>query len=448
MPAGEVVEFRPRGLRDVGDAAKASKLILLLQGPVGPFFRVLQKQLESDGHETCRITFNPGDRYYSGKHNCLRFAGTPGDFSDFLTKFTDGRPVDAVILFGAMRPHHQVARHFFAAANVPVICLEEGYQRPGFITAELGGNNAHSPIAGRVAPRREIDLPAPKPASTRSAFNQMARYAASYYIRQAILSSLREHKGFHKRSRANLVREAAYWVRNYYRRMRHSLPNMRQIERLLEVYDKRYYLIPFQVSDDAQLTSPAARGWSNELLALKTIESFARNAPADHRLVFKIHPLERGHSNAHAMVAEIAGQFGVAGRVDVIDTGSMGLLARHSAGMITINSTSGLSAIYHGVPLGVLGKAIYGNRQLCSLLDSTNDIDRFWCNGKVAKQRIRHGYLHYVARNCLLPGDFYLAQEQGVAVHHLLQMVKRVTDRSATMDKTSSNVVVLERLYG
>src|SRR3546814_19076252 len=74
--------------------------------------------------------------------------------------------------------------------------------------------------------------------------------------------------------------------------------------------------------------------------------------------------MERGHSTDRKFIMQTACALGIADRVDVIDIGSLGLLTRHSAGMITINSTSGLSAIFHGVPLLVIGDALSANAKL------------------------------------------------------------------------------------
>ena len=39
------------------------------------------------------------------------------------------------------------------------MCLEEGYFRTGYVTIEEGGNNASSPIAGKVPNFEEVDFP-------------------------------------------------------------------------------------------------------------------------------------------------------------------------------------------------------------------------------------------------------------------------------------------------
>src|SRR3546814_4538429 len=41
--------------------------VLLLQGPVGPFFRHLQQHLEDSGFDAWRICFNAGDRFFASR---------------------------------------------------------------------------------------------------------------------------------------------------------------------------------------------------------------------------------------------------------------------------------------------------------------------------------------------------------------------------------------------
>src|SRR3546814_3668112 len=85
---------------------------------------------------------------------------------------------------------------------------------------------------------------------------------------------------------------------------------------------------------------------------------------------------------------------GIADRVDVIDIGSLGLLTRHSAGMITINSTSGLSAIFHGVPLLVIGDALYANDKLAVCGNGQPNFDAFWTCGHRVSAAIRRSEEH------------------------------------------------------
>ena len=155
-----------------------------------------------------------------------------------------------------------------------------------------------------------------------------------------------------------------------------------------------------------------ALGWTADRLIKDVLNAFARQAPGGSRLAFKIHPLERGHTGARRTVMETATRLGIAQRVDVLETGSLGLLIRHAAGVITINSTAGLSAIFHGTPLLVVGKAVYSHPALATCAQGEPRFDGFWSGGPVADAQLRHRYLAWIRQEALVPGDFYA--EEGI----------------------------------
>lgn len=157
---------------------------------------------------------------------------------------------------------------------------------------------------------------------------------------------------------------------------------------------------------------------------MESLKSFAQSAPPRHRLVFKIHPLERGHSRDHQLVRQTARMLGIEDRVDVLDAGSLGLLTRHAAGMITINSTSGISAIYHGVPLMVVGEAFYANDELATCAHGKPDFDAFWAGGHVADEGLRRRYLSWIRHACLKPGDFYAREGIEHACAGVIDMIR------------------------
>ena len=435
MPTGSVVKLRSSD-RDHRTGGSASRHILLLQGPVGWFFSRLHSGFEQAGFQVTRVTFGPADRYFNRGKPSVRFRGGADEFAVWLDKFSQNKSFGAVVLFGATRPLHVVACAYFKSRGIPVLCLEEGYLRPGYITAELGGNNFQSPAANQLGEATNWSKLVQPPASTVSSFKQMARYGFTYYALHSLFAGYRERQGFHKRHRTNIGRELFCWFRNFVRSNRHGLKNMRRIEYLLENHDRNYFVVPFQVADDAQLTGAASNGWNNDSLALSVIESFARFARPTQQLVFKVHPLERGHSDAVKIVSEIAEGCGVASRVHVVDTGSIGLLTRHSAGMVTINSTSGFSAINHGVPLAVLGKAIYAIPEICTVVQTTDDLNHFWANGFAADRLVRLNYVDSIKTRCLLPGDYYLARESDIAIAQLVKKIEAIIggDLQALLD--------------
>lgn len=406
--------------------SKSAPRVLLLQGPVGPFFRKVQGLLNQNGFEAWRVCFNAGDRLFARGNQNLHFSGTADVWRDWFAEIVGEHGFDYVVLFGCEREIHKIAIEQCALAGVPVLCLEEGYIRPGFVTMELGGNNWRSPIAGRLPPEDDAEpiQERPKGVSYPSSFGAMATYAYTYFAVRGVFSRPSERKLFHKPKRS-FVREMFYWIKNYYRKFSNLGRNYRCMERLLEHHDKRYYLVPLQVHDDGQLGA-AAGGWSNQKLILKSIVSFARNAPAATQLVFKIHPMERGHSQESQFIRQVSVLNNVADRVHILDGGSLGLLTRHSAGMVTINSTSGLSALVHGVPLAVLGQAFYRHPTLAFCINKGIELDRFWLSGHVAPAPLRRDYMHWVAQECLQQGDFYAYEGMEVAANSLLAKLRTI----------------------
>jgi capsular polysaccharide export protein len=415
--------------------------VVLLQGPVGSFFRRAQDHLNANGFDAWRVRFNAGDRLYSRGDKTLDFIGNVDSWRLWFSEIIRENGFDAVVLFGSERLVHRVAIECAEQLGIPVVCLEEGYIRPGYVTMELGGNNWRSPIAGQLppaefnSPRRE----GPKPVPSSGSFSAMAWAALQYFTIRAIISTPGERKLFHKQKRT-LLSEGFYWVKNYYRKFAHVGRNYHISERLLEHHDKRFYIVPLQVHDDTQL-GRAANAWNNQKLILKTIVSFARNAPNDHHLVFKIHPMERGHTRDWHFIRQVSALNDVKDRVHVLDGGSLSLLTRHSAGMITINSTSGLSAIHHGVPLAVLGQALYRNPELAFCVERGIDLDRFWSEAFVAPEKVRHRYLSWIHHQCLAGGDYYAKEGMEAAAQSLKVKIEQALEYRTPALEAPSNVL-------
>jgi capsular polysaccharide export protein len=397
---------------------------------VGPFFAHLQRFLESAGIECRRVCFNAGDRHFAGRRGRMDFSGSPAQWRSWLrARLAYGR-FDALVGFGCYRPQHVVARELAEEMGLPFLSLEEGYLRSGFITAEYGGNNACSPLAGRLPPP-DFAADATKPVASGSgspSFSAMCRQGAAYYAARSLLSRPAERALFHRE--VSLVREPLLWARNALRYRQSRAGDFRAIEALLENHDRRYFVVPLQVAADAQMGKPAL-GWTADRLIGDVLTAFARQAPDGTRLAFKVHPLERGHTAARRRAMAIATELGIAHRVDVLDTGSLGLLIRHAAGVITINSTAGFSAIAHGTPLLVVGEAIYGNPALATCAKGEPDFASFWSGGQAADPRLRQRYLDWIRQEALVEGDFYAAGGIDLACAGLLARLRAMPCRSA-----------------
>jgi len=392
--------------------------VLLLQGPAGPFYKKLQGFLEAKNFDVWRVCFNAGDQLYSSRKNRISFWGNKAEWRDFFANLLVPGDVECIILFGSERPAHKIARDVAAAVGVRVIALEEGYIRPGNITIEDGGNNANSPIAGQMPPNDYIyPIDIRKNLPENKSHRSMVWYGAFYYMARTIFSIGKQRELFHRN--ITPLPEIFYWGRNACRKLTAQRREFPKIQNLLEHWDGKYFLVPLQVAADGNLQQ-AALGWNSHRLISSVLRSFSSAAPRDARLIFKIHPLERGHSNLAPLIMSAARILGVEDRVNVICTGSLGLLARHAAGMITINSTSGLSAIFHGIPLMVIGNAVYANPRLAVCARGNPDFDAFWSQKHVASEAVRKAYIAWLREMALMLGDFYASDGIDLACEGIL----------------------------
>lgn len=431
--------FGPRKKNFCFDANFSKKIeqigpkIILLQGPVGPFFKNLRHLLEKNGFNAWRICFNAGDTLYSDSKNRICFYGDIADWRIWLKEFIKQFHPEMVIFFGSEREIHRVAKDVADEVGVKTLSLEEGYIRPGYVTVEEGGNNAHSPLARAIVPQgyRPIERSISEPQDFQGLVS-MCISGAVYYVIRSVFSYGVQKKIFHRQVR--MLPEAFCWIRNCSRKIGKQSANLATIHRLLEFHDKKYVLIPLQVAADGQLGRNALN-WNSTRLIAASMKSFAETAPCDFRLVFKIHPMERGHCNHEKLITDTAAAFEIYDRVDIISVGSLGLLARHAARMVTINSTAGLSAIFHGTPLLVIGKALYAHKELATCAMGKPDFTSFWSAGRAADLDLRKSYLMWVREQALVAGDFYASSGIEIACNNILRRLEFLLTKPQANEK-------------
>jgi len=108
--------------------------VLLLQGPIGPFFSRFATDLEARGFRVTKINFNGGDRFFWRGSNALDYTGTLDDWEAWIERLLINRDIGRIYLFGDCRSYHRIAREVARRRGVRVFVFEEGYIRPNFIT--------------------------------------------------------------------------------------------------------------------------------------------------------------------------------------------------------------------------------------------------------------------------------------------------------------------------
>jgi capsule polysaccharide modification protein KpsS len=281
-------------------------------------------------------------------------------------------------LFGQSRQHHQVAIDLCKRLGLPVVVLEEGYFRPGYITMELGGVNGFSETLARYIWRPEPGAALIAPDISSHHFQKMAWQATQHY--QALWDARHEfaHYEHHRISKPSYY--AVYWVRSWLRKLIQLRPCHRLQRQLIADKAKTpYFFVPLQHDGDAQILHHSDFA-NNAEFVMRVLHSFAKHACANSLLVFRQHPQVRGGPGHGELVAGLAQELGIGQRVHYMVEGDTPDLAEHSAGVVVINSTVGLQALERGAPLMVLGQALYKQPQLTF----TGELHDFWQQARPA----------------------------------------------------------------
>lgn len=420
-------EANPNTSVKISSGCKRPFKVLLLQGPVGPFFAELHGSLIGSGFSVNHVIFNAGDQIFSTRRSCVRFSGTLAEWETWLRfEFAQNKP-DVIILFGSNRPAHKIARQLAEYFSVDVLSLEEGYLRSGYVSCERGGNNEHSPLAKSKVKSTVVANKDAASTSTAqsSSFAAMSLWGAAYYVVRDFGSKSSDVYLFHRR-RERILPLAWSWGVHLLRRL---------IARATELVTKRslhgvpsYILIPLQVSSDSQLQE-AARGWSTPRLIEAALRALAASSN-NQRVVFKLHPMERGSADIKRLIYQKAKCFGVGlQHICVLHTGRMGDLAKQASGMIVINSTSAFSALHHNIPLLVLGEGVFRHDEIVTIGETEADIAAFFKLRHVKSREMIDAFFAELKTNSLIPGDFYISQGRKVAIEGIIGRLHQIQPR-------------------
>jgi len=375
--------------------------VLLLQGPVGPFFRLLSKLLDAVGAKTYKVNFNGGDCLFYG-WDAIQFRGSPEAWPEFLTSLLKQLDIDIVLLFGDCRPIHREARRIAQQCGVETGVFEEGYIRPNFITFEHGGVNGHSRIPKSPDYFRALQEKSPLPEREMgSTFWYAALWAILYYTSAAVC-----HPWFrsYRHHRPLALSEAWPWLLSAWRKLSLFITERGALPALTGRLSERFFLVPLQISGDSQVLQHSGFVSVADFIG-KVTQSFAANSPADTTLVIKHHPLDRGYHDYRTLIKRLARELGLDGRLLYIHDQHLPTLFDHMRGAVVINSTVGLSALSHGAAVKACGRAIYDIEGLTF----QGALDEFWreCASFSPDRELLNRFRTFVIDETQINGNFY-----------------------------------------
>jgi capsular polysaccharide export protein len=375
---------------------------LLLQGPMGPFFARLADYLEAHGQQVYKVNFNGGDGLFFRRAGAVAYTGRPAEWPQWLETHLHSHRIDAIVLFGQTRPMHIAARKVAAQLGLPVYVFEEGYLRPDYVTLELGGVNGDSAVPKEPSVYRSLPTrPLPPATPTRQSFSSMMGYAVTYGL-AANLMRWRYPFQQHHRS-LNPLTEPFKWARGGWRKLVHAWTERHVLGQLTTAERSRqWFLLPLQVHNDSQILHHSPYP-SVEVMIDEVMESFACHADSRDWLVIKHHPMDRAYRDYAAFIDERARAHGVSKRVLYVHDLHLPTLLKHARGVVTVNSTTGLQALFHGTPVLTLGDCFYAIPGLVS----QKPLKSFWRSPSGVDAALFQRFRHYLVPHTQLNASFY-----------------------------------------
>lgn len=379
---------------------------LFLQGPHGPFFRGLARNLMTAGASVSRIGFTAGDQlFWSGLPGYRAFHGTTEAWADTIHARLDAGVTD-LVCYGTSRPIHAEAIAQAKSKGVRVHAFEEGYLRPYWITYERGGTNAESPLHAITIEEmtaavgdglRLLDR-------GRDAWGDMRQHVfwgAVYHA--SLLAGRRNYPAYRSHRELGAESELPIYLRHLI-----AMPKRRIVRRIAMARLKRatfpYHVILCQLAHDANFRDNTPFGSQREFL--ETIfAGFAIGSRPHHHLIVKAHPLEDGRENLSGLVKELSRAHGISERVHLVTGGKLAPLLDRARSVVTANSTGAEQALWRGLPLKAFGAATYHRPEFVS----RQSLAQFFAEPTGPDGTAYQNYRQFLLETSQISGGFYSA---------------------------------------
>lgn len=395
---------------------------LFVTAPFGAFSRELAAHLRKTGARCSRVLLNGGDVLDWGVSHARPYFGPLEGWADWLGETVRRERVTDLILYGDCNPYCAEAKVVAARLGLLTHIFEQGYFRPFWITLERDGVNANSRLRRDPQLYRTLGV-APEPAEpvwlaplTPPAVRRISAYHVALGLLHPVFSRYRPPYVY------SAHRQMFGHIRRYFLQRLARRRARRELAQTLAQSGPMFVAL-LQRPGDSQLTrhSPFC---STADFVRRVVESFALFAPANARLIFKAHPLDPGLEPHGEEITRAAADAGVSGRVRFVDDGDLNELLELAAGVVTINSTSGLAALEQGRPTIVLGKAIYDIAGLTHQLG----LDAFWTSPQAPDAELFEAFRRLELARTQINGAY--ATRRGVALA-VPEAARRMLARSA-----------------
>jgi len=361
--------------------------VLLLQGPIGPFFRHFAEELTERGFNVWKINLNGGDKYFYGHEQAMDYSGNLKDWETYLTRVLVNKEIGRIYLYGDCRAYHRVARKLAKrhGGHSPML----GREFTPNDASEESENSENTTVHSIPA---EHSLP--KVTLFRSGVCTLAYYFNSQ-IQQKRFPEYQHHRTL------KLGAELARWARGGLRKVRYKLAEKDMLRQIINEFEGNYFVCPLQVHCDMQVVVHSNFN-SIEHFIGDVLTSFAKHAAPNKAIVFKHHPMDRAYKDYSHLFENLVAELGLHGRVFYVHDVCLPTLLKNAEGSVLINSTVGMSSLFHGTPVKTLGKAIYD----IPGLTVQRSLKSFWGRPGSVDKKLFVAFRQHLIKNNQLNGSF------------------------------------------
>jgi len=422
-----------------------SRSFLFLQGPISSCFDRLGRSLIARGHRVHRINLHWGDQLF-WRLPATHFRGRFAEWRGFVGGMLDQHRITDLVLHGDRRPYHIVAAEEARARGIAVIVTDLGYVRPDWITLEYDGMTTYSRFPRDPALIRALAEELPEPdlgARFHTPFWLIAALDVAYNLALVLGRPLYPHYRYH--STCHPFAEYAGWLWSRAKKRLTGRATAAEKSRL-QALPGSYFLVPLQLSTDFQIRAHSPFRDLREAVH-QIIASFSASG-SGKKLVFVVHPLDNGLIGWSRLIARLAGPFGVAEQVLALHGGTPPGLLRNAAGVVTINSTVGVTALHQGVPVKALGNAVFD----IAGLTCQAPLDAFWHDPQPPDPELMGAFLRALTGTTQVKGGYYERTSQACAIEGIVERLERrpyplpalsADDLAARPPRASSRTVVV-----
>ena len=378
----------------------------MLQGPFGPFYRHLFDELRNLGATVIKVNLNGSDLHGWGlSRPALWYRGTPNNWAQWLSDLLRREKISDVIMHSDCQKYHRAAAEIARDLGATIHVTEQGYIRPHWVTFEQGGVNANSSVYDSIDEVRRF----PRSLASRRHQAEATGRPTQAYVLNTIWANINFlctrplFPGYRNAFSYPVLRQGIGHIRRAARNRlgRSNRRSLQAVNDMIEGGSTPFYLALLQCPGDSQIYRHSPFADLGEFCE-RVIRSFARNAPEDAVLVFKRHPLDHDLDDHRQRISKAAEEAGIENRLLYTDGGVLGKIIPNAEGVITINSTAGLTSVEMGCPTICLGKALYDAEGMTQ----QGDLDGFWRNPIKPNPELVERFMGYLVTKTQVNGDF------------------------------------------